>query len=233
MSVLAEWSELAAALFCFMGAHALPARPAIRSAIVSVIGRTPYILIYSALSVGLLMWVARAAATAPFVELWPYDQGAVAIPALGMAVACLLIVFGLTSPNPLSLGRSRGFDPRAPGVAAVVRHPVLWAALIWASSHLAVNGDLAHLIVFGAFGILAVVGMQVLDRRFIERLGAAEWETLARYTSNIPFVGLGRGAAIRVGFGTVLRVIGGAVLYGGLVALHEILAGVPVPLSGI
>lgn len=225
-----DWGGLGLALFCFLAAHLVPARPAVRGAIISAIGRQPYIAVYSALSIGLLMWVARAAAGSPYVELWPYDERLVAVPAIGMLVACLLLVFGLTSPNPLSLGRSAHFDPRTPGVAAVVRHPVLWAALIWAGSHLAVNGDVAHLVVFGAFALLAVAGMAALDRRSIRRLGRPTWEQLARRTSNVPFLGMLRGATIRFGIGTLWRAAVAIALYALLVVLHEILAGVPVPL---
>ena len=227
---LTDWGELGLALFCFFLAHMLPARPALRTALVSRMGRVAYVLVYSVVSVGLLMWVARAAAGAPYVELWPYDARLALAPVIGMAIACLLLVFGLSTPNPLSLGRSAGFDAAAPGVAAFVRHPVLWAALIWAGTHIAANGDLSHLVVFGAFGLLGVIGMLALDRRAKRRLGAADWERLARHTSNIPCLGLLRGARLRVGPMTVLRVLGAVALYVALVVSHEFLAGVPIPL---
>lgn len=230
MQMLNDWGGLGLALFCFFLAHMLPARPPVRAAIVSAFGRTPYVIAYSLLSIGLLIWVARAAGGAPYVEVWAYDDRLVLVPVVGMAIACLLLVFGLSSPNPLSLGRSAGFDAQAPGVAAIVRHPVLWAALIWAGSHIAVNGDLAHLIVFGAFAVLAVAGMLALDGRLRRRAGADEWNRLARHTSNVPFVGLLRGAKVRVGRDTLLRVAGAAALYAALVLTHELLAGVPVPL---
>jgi uncharacterized membrane protein len=230
LPMIPEWGELMLALFCFLGAHMLPTRPTIRAAIVTRIGRVPYIVAYSVLSVALLMWVARASASAPFIELWPYDEILLPVPAAGMALACLLLVFGLSSPTPLSLGPPARFDPSTPGIAAVVRHPVPWAALIWAASHATVNGDLAHLIVFAGFGLLALAGMFALDHRFRKKLGAAEWSGLARYTSNIPFVGVLRGARLRVGPGTLLRVFGAVLLYGALMLSHEFIAGVPVPL---
>lgn len=230
MEILVDWGGLGLALICFLLAHMLPARPPVRAAIVAIFGRKSYIIAYSFLSIGLLMWVARAAGSAPYVELWPYDDRLVVVPVLGMALACLLLVFGLSSPNPLSLGRAAGYDAAAPGVVAIVRHPVLWAALIWAGGHAAVNGDLAHLIVFGTFAVLAVAGMLALDRRFKRRVGAVEWHRLARHTSNVPFVGLLRGARLHAGNGTLLRACGSVALYPGLVLSHELFAGVPVPL---
>lgn len=227
--LIADWGELMLALFCFFVAHMLPARPAVRQALVSALGRAPYMVLYSAASIALLIWVARAAARAPYVEFWPLDPGLVAVQAIGMALACVLLVFGLSTPNPLSLGRSDGFDPQAPGIAALVRHPVLWAALIWAGSHILVNGDLAHVVVFGAFALLAVAGMAALDRRARRRLGTDAWARLARYCSNVPLLGLMRGAPLRLGFGTLLRLAGAAALYGVLVLGHAVLAGVPIP----
>jgi uncharacterized membrane protein len=225
-----DWGEVILALFCFLLAHALPARPGIRPAIVAAIGRPAYVGLYSLLSLLLLMWIARAAARAPFIELWPYDQVRSTIPVGGMLFVCLLLVFGLTSPNPLSLARAAGFDPDRPGVAAVVRHPVLWAALIWSGAHAIANGDLAHLMVFGAFSALAIGGMLALDARSRRRLGVQEWERLARRTSNIPFLGLARGAPLRFRTGTAIRIAAAALLYLLLLFSHEILAGVPVPL---
>jgi uncharacterized membrane protein len=228
MQIVVEWGELVLALSCFMLAHVVPVRPAIRSRIVDRIGRGPYILAYSILSLALLAWVARAAGRAPYVELWPYDEALATAPVLAMPVACLLLVFGLSSPNNLSLGWSGGYDPTSPGIAAVVRHPVLWAALIWATAHLAANGDLAHALLFGSFAVLAVAGMMALDRRKQGRLGIAEWQDLARRTSNVPFLGLARGARPRVSMWTIVRLAGAVVLYWVLVASHELLAVVPV-----
>lgn len=228
-TILVEWGELAAALFCFLLAHMLPARPAIRATIVAAIGRGPHLVLYSMLSVGLLMWIARAAARSPYVELWPYDDRLLVVPVVGMGLACALLVFGLGTPNPLSIGRATGFDPKKPGVVALVRHPVLWAALIWAASHLAVNGDLAHVVVFGAFAVLAIGGMLALDARARRRLGSA-WPELAARTSNVPFAGYLRGTRPEVGRGTVVRLALSALLYAGLLLGHEFLVGVPVPL---
>lgn len=230
LQLMSDWGEMFLALVCFLLAHALPARPVIRSTIVARIGRPAYIVVYSLVSLLLLAWIARSAARAPFVELWPYEEIIHLAPVWGMAIACFLLVFGLSTPNPLSLGRSAGFDPERPGMAAVVRHPVLWAALIWSATHIAANGDLAHVLVFGTFSVLAMGGMLALDARGRRRLGTQQWRRLARRTSNVPFLGLTRGATVVLGPATIVRIAGSALLYGILVLSHELLAGVPVPL---
>jgi uncharacterized membrane protein len=67
-----------------------------------------------------------------------------------MPVAIILAVAGLLARNPLSMSLNReAFDPLRPGIVAVVRHPVLWAQLIWSLAHLAANGDVGHVVLFG------------------------------------------------------------------------------------
>ena len=74
-----------------------------------------------------------ASGRAPFIELWAFEPWQMHVPATVMPVVCVLLVNGLSSANPLSLGRKGlAFDPDRPGIAGVVQHPVLWGALLWA-----------------------------------------------------------------------------------------------------
>jgi uncharacterized membrane protein len=52
-----------------------------------------------------------------------------------------------------------------------------------------VNGDLAHVILFGLFAFYAAVGMAMIDRRLRQKWGADVWVTRASATSNLPFGG--------------------------------------------
>lgn len=49
-------------------------------------------------------------------------------------------------------------------VARVLRHPMLTGALIWATAHLLVNGDLESLILFGGMFIWAKVSILLINR---------------------------------------------------------------------
>lgn len=220
------WGELTLALLVFLATHMIPSRPAIRARLVAIAGQRAYLIAYSLLSLVLLAWLIAASANAPYVELWPFEAWQRLVPQLGMLAASLLLVFGLTTPNPLSIGRRGGpaFDPARPGIAGIVRHPVLWATLVWSLSHMVPNGDLAHLILFGLFAALSVAGMLLLDRRARRRLGAAEWQALARHTSNIPFARLPQVAALSPG--TAARLGGGMALYGVLLLGHPLFTGV-------
>jgi len=47
----------------------------------------------------------------------------------------------------------------------VMRHPFLWGVALWAIAHLLTNGDLASLLLFGAFGLYAFFDMWSANRR--------------------------------------------------------------------
>jgi uncharacterized membrane protein len=153
-----------------------------------------------------------------------------------MPLVCLLVAFGIAAPNPLSFGGSarHAFDPDAPGVAGIARHPLLWALALWSASHLVPNGDLAHVLLFGGFSAFSVLGMFAIDRRLRRTLGEAEWVRLARATSLIPLAALAGGrwrpSDATIDAELVLRLLAGAALYLTLLYLHQPIIGVsPAP----
>jgi uncharacterized membrane protein len=80
-----------------------------------------------------------------------------------------------------------------------MRHPMLWGTVIWAGSHLLVNGDLASVILFGGIGAWALVAMAAINR-------AGPW---ARPDA-------GRG--IR---GDAMNLVGTLVIYGLIAGIHS------------
>ena len=44
------------------------------------------------------------------------------------------------------------------------RHPMLWGTVVWAVSHLLVNGDVASIILFGWIALWALAEMQIINR---------------------------------------------------------------------
>lgn len=44
-----------------------------------------------------------------------------------------------------------------------LRHPMLWGAVVWASAHLLVNGDMASIVLFGGIGIWALISMMLIN----------------------------------------------------------------------
>lgn len=224
------WGELATAMAVFLLTHAIPARPALRMRLVTLLGRRVYLIAYSAVSILVLAWVIVAAANTPYLELWPREDWQSLVPAIGMPIVSILVVFALTMPNPLSLGPmwDKNFDPDHPGIAGFVRHPLLWAMLIWSISHMFPNGDLSHIAMFGLFAALSAGGMAMLDRRSRRTLGNAAWQELSKKTSNVPLASLAKGWRPQLSVVNGLRLGAGLALYVTLVISHGLITGVPL-----
>ncbi|WP_209424581.1 NnrU family protein [Pararhodobacter sp. SW119] len=221
--MLAGWGGFVAAYAAFLLTHAIPVRPPVRPWLVARLGPAGFGLAYSALSLAVLVWLFLAARAAPWVPLWhpPFWAGHVTL--LAMALACLLLAFAAFRPNPLSFAgwRNDRFDPRAPGVVGFLRHPVLAALALWSGGHLAANGDLAHVLMFGGFAGFALLGQRLIDRRRRRELGPRGWADLAA-TARAHRLSQGAGAE------TFLRLLAGLALVHLLIALHPWLAGVPI-----
>jgi uncharacterized membrane protein len=182
------WLPYLAAWTLFLGSHAVPVRPAVRGYLVAILGTTGFVLVYGAVSLAALAFLIVAARSAPFVPVWdfaewhrPFAQGAMLL-AVGLSALAAL------TPNPLSFGgwRNRDFDPVRPGLVGWVRHPMLAALALWSVGHLPVNGDLAHVLMFGGFTAFALLGMGMIDRRRRRDLGEARWRALASGRGSLP-----------------------------------------------
>lgn len=229
LETVAGWAEFGLALLAFFGSHAIPSFGGLRQHLIGRLGRATYLACYSVVSALLLIWLIAAAARAPFVEIWPFAEWQRLVPAVLMPVASCLAVFGLCRPNPLSLSPvpPRTFDPIAPGVAGLVRHPVLWATLLWSISHLPPNGDVAHVILFTLFAALSIIGMIAIDARRRAQLGPELWSRMAARTSLLPGVALLSGWRPRPAAGDVALFCLGLATYAAVVLSHPLFAGVP------
>lgn len=49
-------------------------------------------------------------------------------------------------------------------LARKIRHPMLWAAVLWAVGHLLVNGDTPSFVLFGGIGLWALGSMWLINR---------------------------------------------------------------------
>lgn len=229
MSSLLDWLPLTAILVAFVVTHLVPALPAVRGRLIGLFGRRTYFIVYGTVSLLLLLGLIVAASTAPYVEVWPVSDLLLAIPRLVMPVAIVLAVAGLLAPNPLSMSLNRRpFDPERPGVVAIVRHPVLWALLIWSLAHMAANGDIAHLILFGTFAVMSVASMKSTDRRKQARLGRDGWEQLTVRAPQLPLArSLRNGWRPCFSAAVMMHCVLGLAVYVVLALTHVLFAGVP------
>ncbi len=220
--------ELILALVVFVLSHLLPMHGPWRSRLEKSLGLRGFMLGYSLLSLVVIAWLIKAFLQAPFVLLWPWSSLAAWIPVFVMPFACVLVVAGLSSRNPFSLGLGgQGYDARHPGIVSVTRHPVMWAIVLWALAHIPVNGDLAAILFFGLMLLLGLAGTLTIERNRRVRLSAAHWASLHAGTVNIPRLGRQVDWA---GIG-LWRLSGGVVLYLTLLFAHEAVIGFAPPLG--
>lgn len=189
---VAGWEEFITAYGLFIVSHAVPTRPRVRRPLVAMFGERVFLALYSLVSLALLAWLIAAAGRAPYVPVWDFAPWQLWVPVLVMPLVCALAAFGVAAPNPLSFGSRNAdrYDPEAPGIAGIARHPLLWSIALWAGAHMVPNGDLAHVVLFGGFAGFALTGMMAIDRRRQRSLGADEWDRLAARTSFLPFAAL-------------------------------------------
>lgn len=225
------WFEFIAAFAVFMGIHAVPSRPGLKAALVAGLGARGYAVVFSLVSTGLLAWLIVAAGRAPYVELWPQAGWMRWLVNGVMPLAVVLASYGVAAPNPFAFeGRADDFDPDHPGIAGVVRQPLLWALGLWGGVHLLVNGDLAHAILFGAFAVFAFAGLRAMEARKRRNWGMAEFDRLAARTSDWPFQALIAGRWRPQTGPSLARLALAVVIWAALLHLHSPVIGVsPLP----
>lgn len=170
---MAEWLEFTLALAAFLGSHILPRLGGLRERLIARVGRRTYFSLYGGLSLVLLGWLILATGEAPRVQIWPHHIWMRWLVNLVMPFVFVLVLcgIGLRCPNTLGSKQGADFTPADPGFAAVSRHPLLLALMIWSSAHLLANGELAHVILFATFVGFPVAAMWAFDRKSARQMG--------------------------------------------------------------
>ncbi len=185
---------LAAAAF-FLAIHLLVSGARVRDALTGRIGQGPYMGLFSLASVAGLTWFGFAfAASRGQPGYWGVTPLTREIQLGLMLFAMLLIVPGLTTPNPTSVRQEGALDRPdvVQGMLRVTRHPFLWGVAVWAAGHLLVNGDAASLVLFGTMLVLALAGTASIDSKRRRALGA-KYDAFVAQTSNVPFAAIAAG----------------------------------------
>ena len=211
------WGAYFLAFVVFFLTHSIPVRPVVKSRLVTVLGPRGFTAAYSALSIGVLALVIVAAGRAPYVGLWEWAPWQNHVTLTMMFLVCVIAALALGRPNPLSFGGSNNdrFDPAHAGLIGWMRHPLLVALFLWAFGHMIPNGNLAHVILFVAFGSFALFGMRIIDRRKKRILGNGEWARLADTKRQITVTGNG-----------LIRIAIAVAVYALLLSLHGPVIGV-------
>ena len=222
--------NLAGAAVFLLAIHLFPSTP-MRPWAIARLGKTAYLGVFSAVTVVALVWLIRAFDAAPAVAplwiatgFWRYLIAAL------MVIPFIMLVAGLTSPNPSMVGRAgeaAGYEPWR-GINAVTRHPVFWAIGIWGLLHFFSQPNAVTLLFFGTFALLAIGGAKLQELRKRKSIGDT-WKTFEAHTSFVPFAAIMAGRAKfslqDIGF---WRIAAGVALWAVLLGFHGTLFGVPV-----
>jgi len=219
-------AHLALATLVFLATHFVASTPA-RRPLVEALGEKAYLGAYSLVSFVTIGWMAWAYLRAPFQPLWQVP-GVKLWPLVVMPFALVLVASGVMTRNPSAVGQAAALraDEPARGILRVTRHPVMWGIALWAAVHLLARGDVASLLFFGGFLILALAGTALIDARKADTLGE-EWARFVAVTSNVPFSAIVEGRN-RFSAGEIggKRIFVGLVLYAIVLAIHPWLFGV-------
>jgi len=143
-------SLILAALF-FIGIHLGIAGTVMRDRLIAILDESGCRAGFSIATVIGLGWLVAAYNRAPYLVTWGMLEWWKPIGIILMLLAALLIVIGLTTPNPTSVGQERRVRQPPQGIVRVTRHPFLTGVGLWALVHLIGNGDVASLFFFATW----------------------------------------------------------------------------------
>jgi len=184
--------SLLLAAFFFAGIHLGIAGTTIRDSAISALGESSYRGVFAFASVIGLVWLIIAYNRAPYLVTWGMLEWWKPFAIILMLPASLLVVIGLTTPNPTSVGQEGRLGQPPRGIVRVTRHPFLTGVGLWALVHLIASGDVASLVFFAVWAIVAFAGTASIDRKRQRLLGSA-WEPFAAQTSIVPFAAIAAG----------------------------------------
>jgi uncharacterized membrane protein len=213
---------LLACLFLILS-HVVPSAPGVRAWLLGRLGRPLFMGLYSVLSMGAIVWFVASygRVAGETIQLFAPTPAIVQFGIASMPVALFLMIGRITTPfgeaaRPLE----------AQGIYRICRFPGSVGILVWASLHLASTGDLARLIAFGTFSMIALIAM-VKNQWVLNRSLNTEAELFKSQTHVVPFWSILKGNQAFV-WGEIgwKRVLATLVTYGLLLGFHSILLGV-------
>ncbi len=220
--------QLILACAFFLGIHLGISGTGLRYRLIEAYGEKPYRIAFAAAALLGLIWLVYAWRQAPYLPLWGQPEIFRYLAVLLMPIAFYLGVAAVTTKKPALTGQANLPTQAnlAVGVLRISRHPLMWGIALWAGLHLLANGDLAAVVFFGTFLILAVKGTFDLDRKRLRDHGE-RWQLYLQATSNLPFQAILQGRQKlnwrELGWWRIALAL---VLYGGLLHAHARLFGV-------
>ncbi len=210
-------ASLVIATAAFLATHFVTSTP-LRPRLVAAMGEWPYRGIYSLVAFATLGWMIWAYTGASREPLW---IGVRQIPYVVMPLVFILLACGYWR-NPTMVGADKLLKSEDParGMIRITRHPIMWALMLWAASHIIARGDVRSVVFFGGFLALAGLGTILMDARKERALGQ-DWARFSSVTSNPPFVAIAQGRN-RIVWREIgwLRPLAGLLVFLGVLAVH-------------
>ena len=139
-------------IITLIGIHLLPAFVSIRDRLLDLFGRAFYSIVFCAVALVGLGLIIFGKYTTLQIDVWDPPFLATLVPVIVMPVVFILLVAAYLPTN----------------IKLRVRHPMLLGVMFWSIAHLAINGDLASIILFGSFGLYSVFAMWSANRRGLQ-----------------------------------------------------------------
>lgn len=140
-------------LVLFLGVHSIRiVADGWRTAMIGRVGELPWKGVYAVLSIAgfvLIVWGFGLARQQP-VQLWMPPRGMRHLASLLTLVSFVLIAAAYVPRN---------------AIKARLHHPMVLGVKVWALAHLLANGNLAHVVLFGAFLVWAVLSFRAARAR--------------------------------------------------------------------
>ena len=221
----AHLTLLVAALLWF-GMHKGVAGSPLRRWLVGRLGEGGYRGFFSLLSVSALGFLIYSYRQAPCDPLWITPQYLYWLPLIVVPIAFVLLIGAFTVPNPTVVAGEKALTRDQPGrgVLRITRHPFLWGVMLWAGTHLIVNGNVPALLLFSSLLLTAAVCTLDIDRKRATSDGEL-WQRYAAVTSNLPFAAIAAGRNRLVLRELILPVALGLIAAGALLHFHAALFG--------
>lgn len=140
-------------LVLFLGVHSIRiVADGWRTATIGRVGELPWKAVYALLSIVgfvLIVWGFGLARQQP-VQLWLPPRGMRHLASLLTLVAFILLAATYVPRN---------------AIKARLHHPMVLGVKVWALAHLLANGNVAHVVLFGAFLVWAVLSFRAARAR--------------------------------------------------------------------
>jgi len=125
----------------FIAVHLIPCVPALRTSLVESLGAFAYKIIFGLIAIAGVVIIVLGFANAPFEPVYQPPEWGRSVTLTVVPLAFILFAASKMSTH----------------IRMFLHHPMLIGLMLFAAAHLAVNGDLRSVILFGGLGAYATI----------------------------------------------------------------------------